>query len=108
MQIIFSVGSPARYVFYFDQENSRVTDLYFNPILVGDKYIAYMEDGELILTDIFQMGLLKKKISRDFSKTANPSSPILNIKMINDEMIELEYLAGENYIDIVETIFIHE
>lgn len=100
MEIATSVGSPARYVYYIDLEEDKVSDVFFNPILVGDKYIAYMEDGKLILSDIFytdqQEGLLYMTIDRDFYKAANPMSAIVGIEPIGSGIIELEYLNGED------------
>lgn len=104
VEISISTGSPARYVFYFDIENSEISDVFFNPIQFENEYIAYMEDGKLILTDIFKRDKLYKEIVRDFTKTANPMSTIVNIKLIDNENIILEYYIGEDYTQVSETI----
>ena len=54
LEIGISTGSPSSYVFYFDRETSKISDVYFNAILLDNKYVAYMENSEeLIITDIF-------------------------------------------------------
>lgn len=45
LEIRIGVCSPARYVCYFDKESCQISDIYFNPILVGNKYIAYMDEA---------------------------------------------------------------
>lgn len=111
MEIAISVGSPARYVYYIDLEEDKVSDVYFNPILVGDKYVAYMEEEKLILSDIFytdkQEGLLYMTIDRDFYKAANPMSAIVSIELIGSEIIELKYLTGEGHITVTEVMQIN-
>lgn len=58
-----------------------------------------MEDGKLILSDIFytdqQEDLLYMMIVRDFAETADPISAIVGIELIDRENIELTYLTGE-------------
>lgn len=34
-EIVQSVGSPARYVFYYDIQNGRLSEVFFNPILIS-------------------------------------------------------------------------
>lgn len=108
LEVSISVGSPARYTFYIDKEDARESDTYFNPILVGDKYVAYMEEGKLIISDIFytdqQEDLLYMTIVRDFTKTADPISAIVGIELIDSENIELTYLTGEDYTEVTEII----
>lgn len=110
IEIAISVGSPARYVYYIDLEEDKVSDIYFNPILVGDKYVAYMEEGKLILSDMFytdkQEDLLYMTIVRDFAMTADPMSAIMGIEPIDSENIELTYLTGEDCTEVTEIIAI--
>ena len=108
MAVSVSVGSPACYTFYIDKEDARVSDTYFNPILVGEKYVAYMEDGKLILSDIFytdqQEDLLHMAIVRDFAETADPISAIVGIELIDGKNIELTYLTGNDYTEVTKII----
>ena len=96
-EIRISVGSSATYVFYFDMENAEESETFFNPLLIGDRYVAYMEDGKLILRDIFHEDLLYMTISRDFTQTADPMSAIIAIEMQDEGTIALSYYKGENY-----------
>lgn len=64
-----------------------------------------MENSEeLIIMDIFNEGILCKKVTRDFSKTANSGSAIINIEIVDEEKILLEYLSGEDYMEVAEII----
>lgn len=103
-EIRISVGSPAAYVYYFDIENTEESETFFNPLFIGDCYVAYMEDGKLILRDIFHEDLLYMTISRDFTQTADPMSAIIAIEMQDDGIIALSYYKGENYEEISEEI----
>lgn len=108
IEIAISTGSPARYVYYVDMNEDKVSDVYFNPFLVEDEYVAYMEDGEMILSDIFytdqQEDLLYMTVVRDFTKTANPMSAIIGIELIDSGNIALTYLIGEDYTEVTEMI----
>lgn len=104
LEIVISVGSPARYTFYFNRETAEISDTFFNAKLFGDKYIAYMEDRTLILSDIFKKGILHQEITRDFSETADPMSAIISVEMIDSENIRLEYYRGEEFAIEVEKI----
>lgn len=108
-EITQSVGSPARYVFYYDMENGRVSDVFFNPILISagnepSRYIAYMEDGMLFVCDIFDKDIFCEKIERDFTKTADPVSAVIDIMLGEDGLLVLKYYQGDAYNVVTETI----
>ena len=112
-EIGVSVGSPARYTFYFDTETAEMSDTYYNAKLFGDRYIAYMEDDvngadiyTLILTDIFKRGILHQEVVRDFSFSviADPMSVITSVEMIDDKTIRLKYFESENMTGVSEII----
>ena len=112
-EIGVSFGSPVRYTFYFDTETAEMSNVYFNAKLFGDRYIAYMEDDvngadtyTLILTDIFERGILHQEIVRDFSFNviADPMSVITSVEMIDDKTIRLKYFEGEDMTDVSEII----
>lgn len=101
-QIGINVNGTAGYVFYFNTETAELSDTYLNSILFGDKYVAYMKDdaadtenATLILTDLFQEGILYQEITRDFSIMADPMSPVISVEMIDEGSIRLEYYKGE-------------
>ena len=112
MEIGFSVGSPARYTFYFRKEDGKISDTFFNARVVGEKYIAHRPllgdrwyNAPLILTDIFEEGILYQEIYKDFSVTADLMSAVYSIELIDEEHIMLEYCMGEDYTvvkDVVE------
>lgn len=116
IEVVTSTGNPARYVYYFDKKSLKISKTFFNPVLITDadptsgkafddnKYIAYMEDGKLIITDLFDEGLYYKEIIRDFSKTGNPGSAVIQIGLTGDGSFVIEYLKGEDYKEVRETI----
>ena len=101
-QIGINVNGTAKYVFYYDTETAELSDTYLNSILFGDKYVAYMKDdttdtenATLILTDLFQEGILYQEITRDFSIMADSTSAVISVEMIDDSSIRLEYYNGD-------------
>lgn len=107
-EIVQSVGSPAHYVFYYDVQNCRLSDVFFNPILISagnePKYAAYIENGELIIRDLFDEAAFYKKVTRDFAKTADPTSAIIGITLEEEGQFKIEYYQGEDYIQKTEII----
>ena len=111
LEIGISVGSPARYTFYFDTETAEISDTYFNAKVFGDQYIAYMDSDvigadeiTLTLTDIFEKGILHQEVVRDFSVCADPMSAVYRVEMVDDNSIRLEYCEGEDYTTVSEII----
>lgn len=110
LEIGVSVGSPARYTFYFRKENGTISDTFFNAKLFGGQYIAhrpvsnYLEGDPLILTDIFEEGILYQEIYRDFSETADPMSAIHDIELEDETHVRLEYCEGKAYTDVNEVV----
>lgn len=92
------------YKFYFNKKSAEISDTFFNPMLVGDSYIAYMEDHELIVRDIFDEDLFCMRIVRDFTGTADPMSAVISIEMADSKTIILTYYKGEDYIETSEKI----
>lgn len=104
LEIKISVGSSATYIYYFDKESAELSPTYFNPIIVNNKYVAYMEDGVLIFTDLFQRGSVYMEIERNFAERANPIDAVIGIKMVDHNTIELEYYEGEDFTEKSEQI----
>lgn len=95
LEIGVSVGSPARYIEFFDKETAELSPAYFNPIIISDKYIAFMkESGVLVLCDLFQRGEVYTEVRRDFSFVADINS-MMNINLLDDRHVEIEYSEGE-------------
>lgn len=106
IEIVISVGSPAHYIFYFDKGRGKVSDTFFNPILVDNRYVAYMEyepEMELIIRDLFDEGKFYKKIVRDFSMVTDLNSA-MSIEVVNKENFLIEYFKGEDYEVVKEVI----
>lgn len=108
-EITQSVGSPARYVFYYDMKNGNVSDVYFNPILISagnepSRYVAYMKDGVLFACDIFNKHIFCEKIERNFTKTADPVSAVIDITLEEEGRLALKYYQGDAYNVVTETI----
>lgn len=110
LEIGISVGSPARYTFYFRKEDGKISDTFFNAKLFGGQYIAHRPwsddqwDQPLILTDIFGEGILYQEIYRDFSETADLMSAISSIELVDEDYIILEYFEGEEYTVVREVV----
>lgn len=104
IQITLSVGSPAHYVHYFNITSNKISDTYFNESFAGKGIIAYMSDGKLVIADLFNKGKIYKKIKRNFSPTANPSSAIIKMKLIRKNKFLIKYLTGHNYTEKTETV----
>lgn len=111
LEIGISVGSPARYTFYFRKEDGKISDTFFNARVVGEKYIAHRPlvgdhwyNAPLILTDIFEEGILYQEIYKDFSVTADLMSAIYSIELIDEDHIMLEYCTGEDYSVVNEVV----
>lgn len=107
-EVSVSTGSPARDVFYYDRQNCKMSDMYFNPILIDHKYVAYMEERKLIIRDLFNQGILNEEIVRDFTKTANAMSAVISIRYLEEEGFVINYLKGEEFESVTEMIpFVH-
>lgn len=106
LEIGVSTGNPSRYAFYFDKQNAKISETFFNPILFDNRYVAYMEENKLILEDIFGEGILYEKIARDYSKMADPISAVDSIEILENGDVLLQYYKGEDMelvSEIIET-----
>ena len=110
LEIGISVGSPARYTFYFRKEDGKISNTFFYAKVFGGQYIAHRPmvgdqwDEPLILTDIFEEGILYQEICRDFSETADLMSAIYNVELADEDHIMLEYCEGEEYTVVKEVV----
>ncbi len=108
LQVTISTGSPASYVHYFDIISNKVSDVYFNPILAQNGKIVYMNEGELIVSDIFDKTKIFKKIIRDFSPTANPASAVLGARFQEGNKLYIDYLSGAEEKETSEIIYLNQ
>lgn len=108
VEIVISVGNPAHYIFYFDKRSNKVSDTFFNPILVDNKYVAYMEsepEEGIIIKDLFDENKFYKKIVRDFSPaTVVFFDSTVSIDVLDESSFLIEYFTGEDYEEVKEVI----
>lgn len=79
--------------------------------MFGDKYVASVKDDTtdtenaiLILTDLFQEGILYQEITRDFSIMVDSMSAVISVEMIDEGSIRLEFYCGEEKVIVSEII----
>lgn len=104
LEIGFSTGSPASNVFYFEKDSGRTSMGYMNSRLIDENYVAYMDNGELIFTDLFHEEIYLE-IKRDFAPAVDP---VISIEMQDSETILLRYYKGEEFLEVQETINIRK
>ncbi len=99
-EIGYSTGSPASTVVYFDKDSGKISAGYMNSRLIDGKYVAYMENEELIFTDIFNEEIYRT-IKRDF---ATAIDPLISIEMLDRDTILLHYYKGNDFLEVQEEI----
>lgn len=109
VEIVISVGSPAHYIFYFDKRNNMVSDTFFNPILIDNRYIATYEEYEsekkVIIRDLFDENEFYMEVIRDFSPgTIMFFNSTVSIEVLDKKNFLIEYLEGEDYKTVKEII----
>lgn len=104
LEVGVSTGSPARNVFYFDKDSGRTSIGYMNSRLIDENYVAYMDNGELIFTDLFSEEIYLE-IKRDFAPAVDP---VISIEMPDSETILLRYYKGEEFLEVQEAIRIRK
>lgn len=94
IQITLSLGSSNRYVFYYDIENTRISEPYYNPVLSEGTNILYVDDEHrLIYQDMFNASKMHREFIRDFSETAVSSSAVYQADIINNTL-RIKYFKG--------------
>lgn len=103
----WDAGDVIQYRF-FDLKTGVGSPIYDHPILIGYGKVAYMtfEGGQmkLIVSDMFDAGIFYKEYVRDFSPGAVPCYLLIDAKLINQNKLEVTYLAGPDYKEVTETI----
>ena len=89
-------------IFYFHKKTLQKSQKYFNPTVLSEKYVSYMEEDKLIIHDIFLEGILHEEIIRDFTVTTNPIIDI--ISYLDRDFLILVYYKGyyEETMEILE------
>ena len=96
LEVGVSVGSPARYSFYFHKKTLQQSQEYFNADVLSEKYVSYMDDNKLIVHDIFLEGVLNEEITRDFVGIT-PVWDIYIFPCSHKTFLIFEYYNGEGY-----------
>lgn len=94
IEITISVGSPAHYTIFADSINKRVSKSFFNYLAFLNDKIAYFENDNLVISNIFNDQLNSKIIKRDFSETA--TCPVGKVEFINENSIYVEYFESSD------------
>ncbi len=85
------------YVFYFREEDSKISDAYYNSMRFEETFVGYMEDGTLILTDIFSEGELYAEVEADFAHTEKPIDAVIRIEKADWASIRVIYYSERNF-----------
>ncbi|MBD5552349.1 MAG: hypothetical protein HDQ96_14460 [Lachnospiraceae bacterium] len=91
-------------VWFFNKETSEKSEYYPNPVMTDEKYVAYMEDNTLVVTDLFRKGDIYMEIKRDFTQTADQMDAILNMEVLDENHVKVEYLEGSEAEKVTEVI----
>ncbi len=88
--------------------NCTKSEVFQNIAAVHHRKIAYMDLRKqkicLIVRDVFDKDLYYQEFYRDFSPSAVPSIPLKSATFVKDDVLEITYLKGTDYIETKETI----
>ena len=102
-KISVSTGSNSNYTFFVNTNNMTTSNEYFNLIFNNKTHVVYMRDNTVFVADMFDESNISLVVTRNYSPTAVPQSAILSAS-IKDNILELEYLAGDDYTVVIERI----
>lgn len=94
------MGSATTYSKFFNTKENLISDWYLNVIFETNDYIIYLdekiqENRKLIIQNPFDKQQMYQEYGDfEFSDSINP---ILNVKLVSDNSIQITYLSGENY-----------
>lgn len=103
LEIRTSHGTSAQSCTYFDLRTNKLSESCWNPSYVDGSIVAYMHYDEnrepstfLVVRDIFDSSKKYIEFDMNFSSMAVPSFAIKNIKLIDENTMEITYFSGEN------------
>jgi hypothetical protein len=104
IKVVISTGSPSNYTtFYNVKDKKESSTAIFNLLLYDKGKVVYVEDGKLIISDVFDKNLYYKEIKRNFSTDySNPAA--FEVKFVEDNILELKYLEGKDFDEKTEII----
>lgn len=108
VHVIISAGTYARNELFYDTEKGIKSEVFNNVTLVYKRKVVYMDlHGQkncLVVQDIFDEDLYYQEFYRDFSPSAVPSSVLQSANFVEDNLLEVVYLEGEDYVEKKERI----
>ena len=90
---VYSTGTNANYTYFIDVEQKNVSDAYFNLLFHNENMAVFMNDGLLMVTDLFDKEQVRAQITRDFAPTAVPEAAITSAE-IKENILYVDYLKG--------------
>ena len=102
--ITLSNGTNNRYSTYYDVDSRMISDTYWNPVYLDFGRLAYLEDGKLIIRDIFDPSVFYEEILRNFA-AATQDAALFRLEFLDDHTLLLEYPEGGEYTERQETIY---
>ncbi len=104
VKISISLGSPNNYTYFYDVGKNIISDVYYNPLLIENEKIVYMEGNSLIVSHIIDKTIVYAQIERNFSPTAEPSLAILKVEFVDSNTLHIEYFEGSDFDEKSEVI----
>lgn len=108
VHVAISAGSYARNEVFYDTEKGIKSEIFYNVAAVCKKKVVYMDlcgqESCLIVRDIFDKDLYYQEIYRDFSPSAVPSAVLQSAVFVEDNILEVIYLEGEDCTEKKERI----
>ena len=93
-KVLHSTGSNSEHTVFVDTGEGKVSEVYFNLLHSDEKLVAFMEDGCIYLTDMFDRENVHMKIIRDFYKAAVEQAAITSFDM-HDGRIWFSYIEKD-------------
>ena len=111
IEIRNSAGTSATFCTYFDLKTNKLSESCWNPSYVDGNIVVYMHYDEtrephtfLVVRNIFDSTKKYIEYDFDFSPVAVPADAIKSVKLVNDNVLEIVYLSGENCVEVTNRI----
>ena len=98
IQVTLSAGVDTFFRIYYDLANNRISEVYPSPI--AEKYgkvvcFDYSDSSSLlIIRDMFEKGLIYKKVDLDVSPAI---APIIQAEFLAEDSLYVKYLSGASF-----------
>ena len=102
LSINIGVGTGISLTQFYDINRNIFSELFFSVVSEGQGNIIHMtvldDTIRLVVRDIFDKSKLYKEFELDFSPVANPVDAIISVDFLDENVFEISYLSGEDYI----------